>query len=151
MNQGRRGGKVKYHELSKEEKIKFLGDFYSMIALLKNRGEVKNFFKDLLTLSEAVMLSRRIQIAMLLLEGKTHEEIKSKLKVGFSTITSVEKWLHAGFGGYNKILKRYQSIKSVKESKMMSIAKRSPLSFDWLRHKYPLHFLLVNMILDKKK
>jgi len=151
MDQIRRGGKVKYHELTRDEKMKFLGDFYSMIALLKDREEVKSFFKDLLTLSEAVMLSRRIQVAMLLLEGKTHEEIKRKLKVGFSTITSVEKWLHAGFGGYDKILKRYQSIKSAREFKTVSVAKRSPFSFGWLRHKYPLHFLLVNMILDKEK
>ena len=48
------GGKVKYSQLSKEEKIKFLGDFYSTVASLQNREEVKNFLKDLLTLSESV-------------------------------------------------------------------------------------------------
>ena len=40
-------GKVKYHELSEHEKKTYLGDFYSMVSLLKTRDEVKNFFKDL--------------------------------------------------------------------------------------------------------
>jgi len=59
-------GKVRYHELSEYERKTYLGDFYSMVSLLKNRDEVKNFFKDLLTLSEVVMISRRIQVAKLL-------------------------------------------------------------------------------------
>ena len=41
--------RVKYHQLADQDKKKFLGEFYSMIALLKNRQEVKNFFKDLET------------------------------------------------------------------------------------------------------
>ena len=39
-------GKVKYHELSDLEKKKYLGDFYTMVSLLKTREEVKNFFDD---------------------------------------------------------------------------------------------------------
>jgi uncharacterized protein YerC len=60
-------GKVKYHELSEFQKRKYLGEFYSMISLLRTRDEVKKFFKDLLTLSEVVMISRRLQIAKMLL------------------------------------------------------------------------------------
>jgi len=83
--------RVKYHQLSDRDKKKFLGEFYSMIALLKNREEVKNFFKDLLTLGEVVMISRRIQIAKLLLEGYTYEEIRKELKIGFTTVRQVER------------------------------------------------------------
>ena len=75
-------GKVKYNQLTDFEKKKYLGEFYTMISLLKNRDEVKNFFKDLLTLSEVVMISRRIQIARMLLEGESYDEIKKKLRVG---------------------------------------------------------------------
>ncbi len=74
-------GKVKYHELSESEKKKYLGDFYSMIALLKTRDDAKNFFKDLLSLSEIVMISRRIQIAKMLLEEHTYESIRKELRV----------------------------------------------------------------------
>ena len=61
-----------------------MGDFYTMVASLKDREEVKIFFKDLLSLSEIVMISRRIQIAQMLLEGKSYEEIRRELKAGFS-------------------------------------------------------------------
>ncbi|MDA3839727.1 MAG: Trp family transcriptional regulator [Patescibacteria group bacterium] len=57
------GGKVKYNSLSESEKKKYLGDFYTMVSLLSGRDEVKSFFKDLLSLSEITMISRRIQIA----------------------------------------------------------------------------------------
>ena len=136
-------GKVKYHDLSDFEKKKFLGEFYSVIAQLKTRDEVKNFFKDLLTLSEVVMLSRRIQIAQLLLEGETHDDIRRKLKVGFGTIISVEKWLKDGFGGYKEIIKRY---KKKHGGKKWDGSGDFPYSRQWLRKKYPLHFLLWNLV-----
>jgi len=100
--------RVRYNELSDNDKKKFLGEFYSMIALLKSRDEAKNFFKDLLTIGEVVMISRRIQVAKLLLEGYTYEEIRKKLKIGLSTISQVERWLNNGFGGYRKTIAEYK-------------------------------------------
>jgi len=146
MIRGRRGGKIKYNQLSRDEKIKFLGDFYTMVASLRDRGEVKNFFKDLLTLSEVIMLSRRIQIARLLLGGKTNEDIKEKLKVGYATITSVQRWLSSGFGGYEKIINRYEE----KQEKRLLKNQTTPYSFDWMRQKYPLHFLLINTVVNRR-
>jgi len=80
-------GKVRYHDLSETDKKIYLGEFYTMIASLENRDEVKNFFKDLLTLSEVVMISRRIQVAKMLLEGYNYDQIRMKLKIGFNTIS----------------------------------------------------------------
>jgi TrpR-related protein YerC/YecD len=140
-------GKVKYHELSEFQKKKFLGEFYTIVSLLKNRNEVKNFFKDLLTLSEAVMISRRIQIAKMLLEGLSHEEIRVELKVGFSTIASVEKWLHNGFEGYKKAIRDYN--KKYKDRKNFSKGSPAPFSKGWVRKKYPAHYLLNNLLSKK--
>lgn len=134
-------GKVKYHELSELEKKKYLGDFYTMVSLLKDREEVKNFFKDLLTLSEAVMISRRIQIAKMLLEGYTYDEIRKKLKVGFNNINQVEKWLNNGFGGYRKTIEEYQ--KKYKDNPKAKLAK--PFKAGMMK-KYPFHYLLWGMI-----
>jgi len=139
--------KVKYHELSEQEKRKFLGDFYSMIPLLKSRDEVKNFFRDLLTLSEITMISRRIQIARMLLEKYTHDEIRRKLKVGFTTISQVEKWLNNGFGGYKKTIKKYK--RNHKEKDDFEKYGHILFSHDWVKKKYPLHYLLSNLINKK--
>ena len=144
------GGRVKYYQLSEKERKQFLGDFYTMISLLKTREEVKKFFKDLLTLSEVVMISRRLQIAKMLLEGKTYEDIKSKLGVGSTTIARVERWLDSGFGGYKEIIERFKKA-SKKASRRKTNRQRageySPLSFTALRKKYPLHFLLFNLLI----
>lgn len=139
-------GKVKYNELTNFEKKKFLGEFYSMVSLLHSRDEVKNFFKDLLTLSEVVMISRRIQIAKMLLAGMGYDEIKGSLKVGNSTINHVEKWLNNGFGGYKEIIKRYNKKKNLKKTN-----KIPTHSFSWqhIKRKYPLHFLLLNLLENK--
>ncbi len=137
-------GKVKYSQLSEFERKKYLGEFYSMVSLLKNRDEVKNFFKDLLTLSEVVMISRRIQVAKMLLGGKSYEDIRKELKVGSNNISQVEKWLNNGFGGYREIIKRHKVAEGKGQKKDFS--KITPYSGEWVRKKYPLHFLLVNLL-----
>lgn len=136
------GGRVKYQSLTELERKKFLGELYDMIALLKSREEVKQFFKDLLTLSETVMISRRLQIAMMLLEGFTYRDIRVKLKVGASTIVSVERWLNQGFGGYRNIIVRHKKQKR----KFDDYDPAPPFSMKHLRKKYPLHFLLWNLV-----
>ena len=115
-----------------------------MVALLGNREEVKSFLKDILTLSEVVMISRRIQVARMLLEGEGYEKIKKALKVGGSTISHVERWLHNGFGGYKKMIGKYnRKYKKIKEM------PAEPFSREWVRKKYPMHYFLSNL-LDKK-
>lgn len=136
--------KVRYNELSEIEKKKYLGEFYSVIAQLKTRDEVKKFFKDLLFLSEVVMLSRRIQIAKMLMEGETHDNIRIKMKVGFGTIAGVERWLKEGFGGYKEMIGRYS--KNEAKNNRQSGGGDFPYSMRWLRKKYPLHFLLINLV-----
>lgn len=142
-------GKVKYNQLSDEEKKKYLGEFYDMVSLLDGRDEIKSFFKDLLTLSETVMISRRIQIAKMLLAGINYQEIKEELKVGNSTITYVDKWLNNGFDGYRKILERHGKNNENKKVGKYDFSY-DPQSFESFRKKHPGHFLLLNMILDRK-
>jgi TrpR-related protein YerC/YecD len=139
-------GKVKYSQLSEFEKKKYLGEFYTMVSMLKNRDEVKEFFKDLMTLSEMVMISRRLQAAAMLLESFTYEEISKKMKMGVTTVGQVERWLNNGFGGYKKIIRRYKNGKFTESNKMPA----TPFSLKHIRRKYPLHFLLLNL-LDKQK
>ena len=136
-------GKVKYHQLTESERKKYLGDFYSIVANLKNRQNAKNFFKDLLTISEIVMISRRIQIAMLLLDGFTQEDIRKKLKVGFTNIAQVEKWLNNGFGGYQNVIKDYKN--QLRKTKTQAQKKRI---MDSMLKRYSHHRFLLDL-LDK--
>ncbi len=136
-------GKVKYNNLSKFQKKKYLGEFYTMVSLLKGRDEVKIFFKDLLSLSEVVMISRRIQIAKMLLAGAGYEDVRKELKVGYSTINQVEKWVSNGFGGYKEIIGRYNKKDARRKAEKMPAP---PFSWQHIKRKYPLHFLLLNLL-----
>ncbi len=135
--------KVRYNALNDFEKKKYLGEFYTMVSLLKTRDEAKNFFKDLLTLSEVVMISRRIQAAKMMLEGETYETISNKLKMSTTTIMQVERWLNNGFGGYKNIIRRYKNKKGQIFAKKGTV---TPFSLAAIRRKYPLHFLLINLL-----
>src|SRR3989344_2691287 len=70
-----------------------LNEFWTMIALLETREEVKNFFKDLLSETEAIMLARRLAIAKLLLQDISYAAIEKKLGTSAATIASVHRWL----------------------------------------------------------
>jgi TrpR-related protein YerC/YecD len=142
-------GKVKYHQLTEAEKKKYLGEFYTMVSLLRTRDEVKNFFRDLLTLSEIVMISRRIQVARMLLEGHTNRSIRERLNIGLSTINQVNKWLNNGFGGYKKVIKEFKKNKQSAKNKF-AIEYSDPFSLSGLRKRYPGHFLLLNLLAKNK-
>jgi len=141
-------GKVKYHHLRDDEKKVYLGDFYTMVSMLESRDEVKNFFKDLLSLSEMVMVARRIQIAKKLMNGMGYAEIIEEMKVGKATIAQVDRWLNAGFGGYKEQIKKYNNkVEKIKQNgkKWEDSIDDGPEPFDRLRKKYPAHFLLFNL------
>lgn len=143
--------KVNPRFLDPKERREYLDLLWTSIAGLETRQGVKNFFKDLLSESEAVMLARRILIAKMLLEGKTYQEIIDELKVGIDTINRVSQWLSSGFGGYEKAIKAFdRALAKRKEIEKKKFLR--PYSFDWLKNKYPLHFLLFNLIdLDSQK
>lgn len=69
-------------------------------------AEIQKFLHDLLTESEEVMLARRLQVAKMLLNDCSYDEIRSKLKVGYDNIRSVRHFLDFGWGGYLKAIKK---------------------------------------------
>lgn len=139
--------RIQPRTLSLENRKKLLDELWTMIALLETRDEVKNFFKDLLSETEAIMLARRIQIAKQLLCGAGYEEIRRKLGAGEATIAQVHRWLQSGFGGYRNLLPRLEREMNRRLTVQSKIRKaKTPFTFEWLKKRYPLHFLLVNLI-----
>jgi len=141
--------KKNLRKISADNKIKCLDILWTCSSSLKTREEVKNFFKDLLTPSESIMLGRRLQIAKMLLEGKSYDFIGESMGAGRSTIAGVHQWLSSGFGGYEKALRGFEAQLKKRFEKVDQRYKDAPMSFGWLKRKYPLHFLLFNL-LDKK-
>lgn len=142
--------RVNPRNLDSEDKMKYLDLLWTSVAQLETRDEVKQFFKDLLSQSEAIMLARRIEIAKQLLEGNSYDKISTNLRVGQDTIARVQRWLTSGFGGYEKAIGGFNKELNRRFSGSKKIKTSKPYSFDWLKQKYPFQFLLFNLISDKK-
>ena len=77
----------------------------------------------------------------MLLEGENYDTIRKDLRVGFSTITQVEKWLNNGFGGYRKTIEEYQ--KKRRDNPNLKIKR--PFKESMFK-KYPFHSLLWDLV-----
>lgn len=122
-----------------------IGEFYDTITSLKDRTEVRLFFKSLLTADEIATLMRRIEIAVLLSAKFTYDEIIEMLGVGKSKIASVHKNLLQDDSGYKIIVKRLIEERK-KRLKKIKKENKEPSSFDTLKKKYPGYFLLNNLL-----
>ncbi len=142
--------KVNPRVLDSKSKMKYLDLLWTSIAQLETREEVKNFFKDLLSESEAIMLARRIEVAKRLLEGESYEKINADLRVGTDTIARVQQWLVSGFGGYQKAVSGFQKELNRRFAKSSKPGESTPYSFNWMKQRYPLHFLMFNLISSDK-
>lgn len=138
--------RVNAKSISPQEKEKYLDLLWTSILTLKTKEEVKNFFKDLLSEQETIMIARRILIAKELLQGKGYDQIREEHRVGKSTIASVQHWLMHGFGGFEKTSKEIK--KSAKQNRgrgKKHYEYADPFSIKGLKKRYPLHFFLLNL------
>lgn len=134
----------------KGERIRVIGEFYDVIDSLKNRQEVREFLKDLLTPNEIGNLMRRVEVALLLILGFSYDEISQMLRVSKDKVLNVHKKLVRGGKGYEIVIQRLlekrkkRKIREIKYQK--KLARKIKSEFEGIKKKYPLHFLLVNLI-----
>lgn len=138
-------GKVDFRRLSLKERRKLEESVRGLLYSFKKPEEIHTFLCNILTQSEHVMLGRRIQIAKLLMGGVTQFTICEHLGVGLSTVQSIDRWLRQTFQDYRTVLSKLYQEMQQQEKRERPI---EPLSFRWLRRKYPMHFLLFNLLLD---
>ena len=79
--------------LPKDLEKEMFRQLWSSISKVKNPITASEFFSDLLTKTEKIMLSKRFTIAILLIREKSPTDIKNAINVSFSTIGSVAGWV----------------------------------------------------------
>ena len=79
---------------------------YDAILQLRNRDECYAFFDDICTIAELKALSQRMQVAKLLREKITYQEISKMTGASTATISRVNRCVEYGTGGYDMILER---------------------------------------------
>lgn len=123
-------------QISMREQKELLSEFCQSLLSIKNLDEALKFLTDLLTKREILILSRRIKVAKLLIEGKNYREIEGLLNVSHGTIAKVSEWLAVAGEGFRLIAKRTKKEKP-----------KPPTSWDYamgdwrkFKRKYPLYF-----------
>lgn len=115
----------KKREVDKEKQKLFIDDFYSAVTSLKTKQEVWEFFEDLLTPEEKLMLAKRFQAAMMLKLDYLWEEIDDRVKITLSTVGSIHRKLSYGLGGLDKVTERILELKRKKKVLIEGTEKKS--------------------------
>jgi len=76
--------------------------------LLEDRDEVYRFLEDLCTVKELQAMSQRLEVAGLLQDEVTYQEIAERTGASTATISRVNRALTYGDEGYHMILERLE-------------------------------------------
>lgn len=79
---------------------------FRAILCLETEEDCYRFFEDICTVHEIKALAQRLEVAKMLREKKTYNEIAEKTRASTATISRVNRSLIYGADGYNIILDR---------------------------------------------
>ena len=76
------------------------------ILSLETVQEAYEFFEDLCTVNEMVAMKQRFEVAKMLREERTYQDIADETGASSATISRVNRALNYGNDGYDLVLKR---------------------------------------------
>ena len=79
---------------------------FDAIVTLQNRDECYDFFSDLCTVNEMIAMATRLEVATLLRQKYTYQEIVEKTGASTATISRVKNSMAYGFNGYDLVFDR---------------------------------------------
>lgn len=82
-------------------------EIVKILTQIKDQKLMTVFLKDILTPQELDGVARRWQLIKLLNQGLTQREISKKLSISVATVTRGSRQLKYGFGGFKKVLAKY--------------------------------------------
>ncbi len=86
----------------------YIDQLFEAILLLKDKDECYRFFQDICTVGELQAMAQRLQVAIMLREGRTYTDIAESTGASTATISRVKRFLHYGSDGYNLVLERLE-------------------------------------------
>ena len=87
--------------MSKKIRTPEVKELFGAILALENEEECFLFFEDVCTTNEILSFAQRYQVAKLLGENHTYQEIAEKSGASTATISRVKRSIDDGSGGYN--------------------------------------------------
>lgn len=78
------------------------------VLQLQSVEECYQFFEDICTISELKALAQRLEVARMLREKHTYDDIVARTGASTATISRVKRCLHYGADGYKLVLARLE-------------------------------------------
>lgn len=75
---------------------------------LRSVQECYRFLEDICTINEVKVLAARLEVARLLAQGRTYDEIARRTGASSATISRVRRFLEYGADGYRLVLQRME-------------------------------------------
>ena len=94
--------------MNKKLKNEFVDILIQALLLIKNEDECMNFLDDILTATEIQDIAQRLEVAIMLRNKETYQEICEKTGASTATISRVNRCLIYGADGYNTILDKLE-------------------------------------------
>ncbi len=88
-----------------EEKSPELLDVF---LALKNKDEMKAFFRDLMSERDLREFAMRWEVAKKLDAGVPYSQIQEETGAATDTISKISRWLKEGCGGYKMMIERFK-------------------------------------------
>ncbi|MBQ9391644.1 MAG: TrpR YerC/YecD [Lachnospiraceae bacterium] len=95
--------------MSKQVKDHEMDNLMDAFVSLKSREEAYAFLEDICTVKELESLSQRLEVAMLLRDKITYQDIANKTGASTTTVSRVNRALNYGCDGYDMVLDRIKS------------------------------------------
>lgn len=86
------------------------------VLTLKTEEDCYRFFEDIATIAEIKALGQRLEVARMLQEKQTYDEIAGQTGASTATISRVKRCLNYGADGYKIVLERMKKDK-IKQKK----------------------------------
>ena len=84
-------------------------NLFDAILKLENREECYKFFEDVCTINEILSFAQRMEVAKMLMAGKTYLEISEMTGASTATISRVNRSLTYGADGYRIVFERLEN------------------------------------------
>lgn len=120
-------------KLSRQEQEELIIDLVNAVVSAKSLRDAALLLQDLLTKSEIKILSKRLRIAKLLIQGMSYEEIEDNLHVGHTTIAKIAVWLSERGDGFRTAIGKLPGKQNVSSWTEIS-------EWDSFKRKYSLYF-----------
>ena len=95
---------ISKRKLDKNLQDGVVNQFWISISKINTPKEASEFFSDVLTETEKVMLSKRLACAILLIRGRSATEIKDSIHLSYTTIGTIAAWVKNAKPKTRKIL-----------------------------------------------